>query len=95
MLDLGLLAGPIERVPAVDARPILGRPVGNRLGLGLLVHRMIVGELDAIIRQHRVDRVRHGGDQIVEKGCRDPLCCLLMQLNEGKLARAVDGHEQV
>ena len=56
---------------------------------------MVVGELDAVIRQRRVDRVRHGGDQIVQKGCRDPLSRFLMQLNECKLARAIDGHEQV
>ena len=42
-----------------------------------------------------MDRVRHGGDEIVQKGRRDPLSGLLVQLNEGELARAVDGHEQV
>ena len=85
MLDLGLLAGPIERVPAVDTRLVALCPIGSRLGLGLLVHRVVVGKLEAQVGQHRADRVRHGGDQIVEKGCRDPLRRLLIELNEGEL----------
>ncbi len=70
MLNLRLLAGPIERVPAVDAWPILGRLVGRHMASASSVHRTIVGELDAVIHQHRVDCVRHGSVQIVEKGCR-------------------------
>src|SRR4051812_16989540 len=46
-------------------------------------------------RYNSMDRVRHGGDQRVEKACRDPLIGLFVQLNEGELARAVDGNKQV
>ena len=45
VLDFGLLAGPLERVPTVEARPVLRGPVGGRLGLNLLVHGLVVGEL--------------------------------------------------
>ena len=65
VLDLRLLARPFERMPAVQARPVLDRPVGGCLRFGLLVQWLVVGKLDAVIREHPVDRVRHGGDQIV------------------------------
>ena len=46
--DLPLLTGPLERMQAIDARPVLYRPVRCRLGLGLLVHGVVVHELDAV-----------------------------------------------
>jgi len=63
MLDLGLLARPIERVPTVDARSILSRPVGGCLDLGLLVYRMIVGELEAVMDLGRADAQMSGDER--------------------------------
>lgn len=64
VLDLRLLARPFERMPAVQARPVLGRPIGGCLRFDLL-HWLVVVKLDAVISEHRVDRVRHRRDQIM------------------------------
>jgi hypothetical protein len=53
-----------------------------------------VGELDAGIRPDGVDLVGHGGDAGAPAWCRHGLAGLSGQLGSGKLARAVDGHEQ-
>ena len=56
---------------------------------------LAVGELDAVIGQHRMQLVGHGLDEIAEKlGC-DHLGRSGMQFGVSELARAVDGHEQV
>jgi hypothetical protein len=63
MLDLGLIAGPVERMPAVDAWLVALGPVGVGCSVGLLIHLPIVSELDAVVGQHREDRIGHGYDQ--------------------------------
>ena len=95
MLDPGLLAGPVERMPTVDAWLVALGPVGGGCSFGLLVRRRVVGELEGVVGQHRVDRVGHGCDQITKKVRCNPLSGPVVQLNEGELARAVGGHEQV
>jgi hypothetical protein len=53
------------------------------------------GELDAIVGQHRVDPVRHGLDQMAQEVAGDARDRLLVQFDEGELAGAVDGDEEV
>ena len=54
----------------------------------------VVCELNAVVRQHRVDGVRHSGDEIAEKLGGDHLTRFLMQVGIGELGCPVDGHEQ-
>ena len=50
-------------------------------------------ELDAVVGEHGVDAVGHGGDKSLEEGgCRDA-CCALDELDEGELRNAIDGNE--
>jgi hypothetical protein len=53
-----------------------------------------VGELDAVVGQHGMDGIRHGGDEIAQELSGDHLACLAVQLDEGGLAGPVDRHEQ-
>ena len=47
------------------------------------------GELDAVVRQHGVDRVGHGLDQVAQAlGCF-PLACAFQQADKGELAGAI------
>ena len=52
-------------------------------------------ELDAVVGQHGVDPVGHGFEEMAEKVSRDARGRFFVQLDEGKLRRAVDGDEQV
>ena len=45
-----------------------------------------LGERRAVIRQHRVDLVGHGGDERAQDVGSDPAGGLRMQLGKGKLA---------
>ena len=54
----------------------------------------LLGELDAII-EDRVDKVRHGLQQVFQKLPRCPSVSLVDQLGDRELARAVDADEQV
>lgn len=56
---------------------------------------IMIGELDAIIRQHDVEPVGHGSDEITQKGCCGHFPGLLVQLHESELGGAVNGNEQV
>jgi hypothetical protein len=51
-------------------------------------------ELRAIIRQHRVDRVGHGGDESAQEVGGDSARGLRMELSKSKLARPIDGYEK-
>ncbi|EZQ13534.1 hypothetical protein CF98_27020 [Halopseudomonas bauzanensis] len=54
----------------------------------------VVGELDAVVRQHGVDGVGELRDEIAQKlGCIH-LAGFGIELSEGELGRAVDGREQ-
>jgi len=52
-------------MPAIEPWLVPLGPVGSRLGLGLFVHRFIVGELNAIVGEDRVDRVGYGCDEFM------------------------------
>ena len=54
-----------------------------------------LGELDAIVGQHRVRAVRTGGDQRLEKGASRGSVGLRVQLGKGIFGRPIDGHEEV
>ncbi len=54
----------------------------------------MVGELDAVVCQHRMDGVGNRRNEIAqEPGC-DHLACLLMEFGIGELGRPVDPDEQ-
>jgi hypothetical protein len=61
---------------------------------GVPVARLL-GELDAIVRQDRVDAIRHGFQQVFQELPCCPSISLVDQLRDGELARAVDADEQV
>jgi hypothetical protein len=52
-------------------------------------------ERRAVIRQHRVDRVGHGGDERAQEVGSDPACGLRMPLGNSKRARPLDGDEKI
>ncbi len=54
-----------------------------------------VGEVDAVVGEHRVHLVWHRGDEMPEEVCGDPGGCLLVQLDESELGGAIDGYQQV
>ena len=54
-----------------------------------------LGEVRAVVGEHGVDLVGNGGDEVTKEVARDAPRCLLVQLDEGELGRAVDGHEEV
>jgi hypothetical protein len=60
-----------------------------------IVIPLAVGELNAVIRQDRVDFIGHGVDEVAQELRRDGLDGLRVQLGIGKLAGAVDGDEQL
>ncbi len=55
----------------------------------------MLGELDAVIGQDRVDAVGHGGQQVLEELPCCPAVGLVDQLRDRELARAIDADEQV
>jgi hypothetical protein len=80
VLDLVRLAEPVE---AHLARPG-----------GVSVARLL-GELDAIVGQDRVDIVRNGFQQVFQElPCRSSIS-LVDQLGDGELAGTIDAHEWV
>lgn len=56
---------------------------------------LVIGELNAIIRHHDVELVRHGRDQVSHECRSSHFPGLLVQFHEGELGGAVDGDEQV
>ncbi len=52
-------------------------------------------ELDAVVGEHGVDAVRHGGDEGFEEGGGCDAGRALDQLDEGELADAVDGDKEL
>jgi hypothetical protein len=52
-------------------------------------------ELDAVVGEHGVDPVGHGGDEGDEEGRGGDPGGRLHQLDEGELAGAVDGDEEI
>ena len=54
-----------------------------------------LGERRPVIRQHRVNRVGHRRDEGAQEVGGNPACGLLMPLGKGKLAGAINGHEEI
>ena len=52
------------------------------------------GEVRAVVGQHGVDLVGHGGSKSSEEVAGDTAGRLLVQLDESELGRTVDGHER-
>lgn len=61
---------------------------------GIAIPRTIC-ELDAVVCQYRVETVGNGLDEVLQKPGGLQLSCLWVQFSEGKLAGAVDRHEQI
>ena len=84
----------------------LGKPMLNVIGFGdhvkahlarrggVAVARLL-GELDAIVGQDRVNAVGHGFQQMFEELPSRPPVSLVDELGDRKLAGAVDADEQV
>jgi hypothetical protein len=53
-----------------------------------------IGELDAVISQHRMTLIGHGGHQVPEALSRDHFVGFLMQLGIGQCAGSVDGDKE-
>jgi hypothetical protein len=82
VLDAVLLAAHGEHVGHVAGRRAIGVARGE-------------AELDAVTGQNGVDPIGHGRDEGFEKGGGGDARGAVGQLDEGELAGAVDGHEQV
>lgn len=52
-------------------------------------------ELDAVVGENRMDLVGHGRDEIAKKVGGHLGGCFLLELDKGKLRRAVDGYEEM
>ena len=91
MFDVEIGAGGFEGVAAKEQLvcphrlDVLGRPA--------ITGR--VGEVGAIVGEHGVHLVWHGGGQGSQEVARYPPGCLLVQLDEGELGCPVDRDEQV
>src|SRR4028119_615209 len=48
-----------------------------------------IGEVSAVVGEHRVDPVGHGRDEVTKEVARNAPRRLLVQLDKGELARAV------
>ena len=102
--DRGFLDRPVHSLDLYIGPGMLdlGQPVLDALFVTDLVEDVVegvfvmrhVGELDAVVGQHGMDRMRYGRDQIAQELGSDHLAGLSMQLDEGELAGAIDRHEQ-
>jgi putative ABC transport system permease protein len=82
------------RLEGVAAEGHLRRPHGPDV-LGRPAVAGWIGEVSAVVGEHRVDPVGHGRDEVTKEVARNAPRRLFVQLDKGELARAVDGHEQV
>jgi hypothetical protein len=82
VFDLVHPAGPVEGMAAP----------GRRWAVTVLRQ---VGELDAVVSEHRVYLVRHGLDQFLQEGPGSCARGLPLQPGEDVLGGAVHGHEEV
>lgn len=82
MFDIVFAADAIEHVGAVLR------------GWSIAVLRHVT-ELDAVAGEHGVDLVRYRHDQAFEESCRSFAIGLIVELDEGEFARAIDGNEHV
>jgi hypothetical protein len=81
--------------PVLDVVPLADHVEAHLTRPGGVPVAGLLGELDAIVGQDRVDAVRYGLQQVFEELPRRPPVSLVDQLCDRELARAVDGHEQV
>ena len=64
-------------------------------GIGGVTVAGLLGELDAVVRQDRVDAVGHGVEEQLQELPSGLSVCLLNQLRHGELARSVNGDEEI
>ena len=107
-LDGRLLDGAVHPfdLPVGPRMVRLGEPVLDVVGLadhvephlagpGGVAVAWLLGELDAVIGQDRVDAIRHGFQQVFEELPCCPAISLVDQLRDGELAGTVGADEQV
>ena len=107
-LDGRVLDRPVHP-PDLTIRPRmvrLGQPMLNPVGLanhvephwprdvGVPISRLL-GELDPVVRQDRVDLVRHGVQKQLQEFPGRLSVRLFHQLRHGELAGSVNGHEEI
>jgi hypothetical protein len=78
--------------PVVDAILLADAIEDVREGIPIA---LLIGELDTVIGQHRVDLVGHGGDPVTQELCGYCLVGVRRQLGIGKLADTIDGDKQI
>ncbi len=91
-LDLAVSPGMLDLGQPVLDLMFVADPVEDMME-GVFVVRHI-GELDPVIRQHGVDGIRHGSDQIAQELGGDHFAGLPVQFNKGELGCPVDCHEE-
>jgi hypothetical protein len=60
-----------------------------------LVGSWQVGELDAVVGEHDLDPVGHGGDKSLQEGARGLCIGLMDELSDRELEGAVDGDQEI
>jgi hypothetical protein len=90
MLDAMLGAGEVERVGTEGAGS--GEHLPNFLDAPAAMRRR---EVKSIVREHRVDRVRHPLNQPPQKVRSNPRCGSFVQFGKGELADAIDSDEEI
>ena len=63
-------------------------------GIDCVAVARLLGELDAVVRQNRVDAVRYGFQKMLKEFPRRLAIGLLHQLRNGELAGSVNGHKE-
>ena len=80
--------------PVLNAVCLADHIEAHRPGVDGVAVPGLLGELDSIVGQDRVDAVGHSFQQVLKKlPCRSPVS-LFDKLRDRKLAGAVDGYEQ-
>lgn len=90
--DLAVGPGMLDLRETVLDFMLVADPVEDVVEGIFVVHH--IGELDAVVSEHGVDRVRNRCDQVAQELGRDHLASLLVQFDESELAGPVDRHEQ-
>ena len=85
------------RQPMFDAKLLTGAVEGMSAGPGCWTKPVLrqVGELDAVVSQHRVDFVRDRRDQSFEEAAGDGRVGGLRKLDEREFGRSVDTDEEM
>ena len=71
-----------------EASPVKNMPEGKMVPF-------LIGKLDAVVSQNRMNDIGNSGDEIAQELCRSHFAHLLMKLDKDKLARSVNGYKEI